>query len=346
MKRSLLIVSVFLLSKICIAQSISPFVFKEQPRKKQVDVLYKGHLLTAYCWYDSIKKPVLFPINTVNGITVTRGYPLAPRPGEPTDHPHHIGMWMNYESVNGFDFWNNSTAIPYDKRNLYGTILHQKIISKKVFGNTASLVTTAIWIQSNGEVLLDEKTEHRFVVKNDLLFIDRITTLTARDTTVFFKDTKDGFFAIRVAHELEQPSQDERTFIDAHGNKTTVAKTSNDDVTGRYYSSTGLQGDSVWSSKGTWVMLKGLKDGKQITIAMLDHPANVGYPTYWHARGYGLFALTQLGREVFSNGKERLNFSLPPHHSVTFHYRVLIASGANITTEQMNAFAADFAKEK
>src|SRR5438309_6028867 len=291
MKRTVLFVCLFLFTITCFAQSQTGFEFIEQLKKKQVDVLYNAKLLTAYCWYDSMKKPVLFPINTLDGITVTRGFPIAPRPGEPTDHPHHIGMWMNYESVNGLDFWNNSTAIPYEKRNLYGTIIHQNIISKKASGNSATLTTTATWVRPDGVVLLDEKTEHRFEVKNNLFFIDRITTVTARDTTVVFKDTKDGYFAMRVAHELQQPSNSDSVFVDALGNKTKVAKVNHEDVTGRYYGSTGLQGDSVWSSKGQWVMLKGMKDGKRITIAMIDHPKNVGYPTYWHARGYGLFAL-------------------------------------------------------
>ena len=346
MKRTVLFVCLFLFTITCFAQSQTGFEFIEQLQKKQVDVLYNAKLLTAYCWYDSMKKPVLFPINTLDGITVTRGFPIAPRPGEPTDHPHHIGMWMNYESVNGLDFWNNSTAIPYEKRNLYGTIIHQNIISKKASGNSATLTTTATWVRPDGVVLLDEKTEHRFEVKNNLFFIDRITTVTARDTTVVFKDTKDGYFAMRVAHELQQPSNSDSVFVDALGNKTKVAKVNHEDVTGRYYGSTGLQGDSVWSSKGQWVMLKGMKDGKRITIAMIDHPKNVGYPTYWHARGYGLFALNPLGRAVFSNGKETLNFSLQPRASVTFHYRVIIASDQEITMEQMNGFAAAFAKEK
>ncbi len=89
-------------------------------------------------------------------------------------------------------------------------------------------------------------------------------------------------------------------------------------------------------------MLKGIKDGRHITIAMIDHPANVGYPTYWHARGYGLFALNPLGREVFSKGKDVLNFSLKQGASVTFRYRIIIASGKEITNKKMNALADDF----
>lgn len=330
----------------CFAQTNKGFRFREQPEDKQVGVLYNSKLVTAYCWHDSIKKPFLFPLNTLDGITVTRGFPISPRPGERTDHPHHVGLWLNYESVNGLDFWNHSTAIPYEKRHLYGTIIHQNVINKKASNDQATLTATATWVRPDGVVLLNEKTDYTFTVTNNLFFIDRITTLTAKDTTVVFKDVKDGFLAIRVARELEMPSQQEDIFVDAQGNKTTVAKVNNEGVTGRYHGSTGLQGDSVWSSQGPWVMLKGVKDGKTITIAMIDHPANLGYPTYWHARGYGLFALNPLGRSVFSNGKDVLNFSLKPGAAVTFRYRVVLASGQEITPAQMNALADNFGETK
>lgn len=65
-----------------------------------------------------------------------------------------------------------------------------------------------------------------------------------------------------------------------------------------------------------------------MTLAILDHPKNPGYPTYWHARGYGLFAANTLGQKVFSDGKETLNFTLEPKQSAIFKYRVLILSRA------------------
>jgi hypothetical protein len=100
--------------------------------------------------------------------------------------------------------------------------------------------------------------------------------LTAKDSTVIFKDVKDGMFAIRVARELELPSKEKTSFVDDKGNVTTVAP-SGADATGMYYSSNGLKGDSVWGTKGEWVMLTGKKDGKNITIGMFDHPSNVGF---------------------------------------------------------------------
>ena len=328
------------------AQKEKGFSFNQDKLKKEVQVLFNGKLLTAYCYYDSVMKPVLFPVNTIDGITVTRGYPLAPRPGERTDHPHHIGIWMNYESVNGLDFWNNSTAIPSENRHRYGTIRHTSVSTGKEGGKTTTLDASAGWYRPDGKKILDERTEFRFAIEQGRFIIDRKTTLTAPDEEVVFKDVKDGFFAIRVARELEHPSQQKDIFVDAQGNKTDVPKMNNDGVTGMYTSGNGRKGDSVWSTKSEWVKLTGVKDGKQITVAIFDHPRNPGYPAYWHARGYGLFAVNPLGRNVFSNGKESLNLTVLPGRSVIFQYRIVVSSGEDISLSDMNRLFKNFSKQR
>ena len=326
------------------AQQQKGWAIVPRPEQKQVDILYNGKLMTAYCYYDSIRKPFLFPINTVDGVTVTRGYPLQPRTGDRTDHPHHTGLWMNYESVNGLDFWNNSTAIAPERRSLYGTIRHDRLLIQKATRDQATLVVAANWHRPDGKVLLRESTTFLFRIQGNQFLIDRIATLTAQDTTVFFKDVKDGFLAIRVARELEMPSREKSDFVDAQGNITTVPALGNEQVSGMYYNSEGASGDSVWGTKGRWAMLQGRKDGRRITVGIFDHPANPGYPAYWHARGYGLFSLNPLGRKVFSNGKEELNFIMKPGETSRFHYRILIASGEFVDAREMNKMSDAFIK--
>ena len=90
--------------------------------ERRVDVTIGGEPFTSYVWPTTLKKPVLFPLIAPDGVTVTRGYPLAPRDGERVDHPHHAGLWFNYGNVNGFDFWNNSDAIKPENRGKMGTI--------------------------------------------------------------------------------------------------------------------------------------------------------------------------------------------------------------------------------
>ena len=64
-----------------------------------------------------------------------------------------------------------------------------------------------------------------------------------------------------------------------------------------------------------------------ITIAILDHPGNPGYPTYWHARGYGLFAANPLGSADFTGSKARNDTTLEAGDTLTFQYRIVIVSG-------------------
>jgi len=325
--------------------SQSPWRIVEQNDKKQIDILLDGKLMTSYCYYDSVMKPVLFPINTVSGITVTRGYPIAPRAGDHVDHPHHTGLWLNYEFVNGLDFWNNSTAIAPKDRAHYGTILHDKVLSATTTRREAQLEVSSNWLAKDGTVLLKERTSYVFRRSGTQFMIDRITTLAAMENDVSFKDVKDGFLGLRVASELEMPSKGPLEFIDSHG-KITKVDSANAAATGMYVSSEGLTGDAVWGTRGRWCMLYGRKGGENISISIIDHPANVGYPTYWHARGYGLFAANPLGQEVFSKGKEKLNFDLKAHQSVTFRFRIVIASGAQSTSGQLNALADEFASIK
>jgi hypothetical protein len=344
MKNILLLVCLFT-SIDGFSQASKGFEIIERKEQKKIDVFHNGKLMTAYRYDDSVRKPFLFPLNTVDGITVTRGWPIEPRAGERTDHPHHNGLWMNYESVNGLDFWNNSTAIELSKRSLYGTIRHQSLVDKKMERDKATLIVTANWLHPDGHVLMKEQTTFLFSVTGTVFSIERIATLTAAKEEVVFKDVKDGFLAIRVARELEMPSTQEDVFTDIHGNKTSVAKSANNaGVTGMYQTSEGVKGDAVWSTKGRWATLQGRKEGREITIGMIDHPTNVGYPTYWHARGYGLFALNPLGRKVFSSGKEDLNFTLKPDGAVTFKYKVVIASGRPLMDKEMNAMADEFAR--
>ena len=317
------------------------FVVKEADKK--VDVMIGGKLFTSYIWPDNVMKPVLFPVMTSEGTEITRGYPLKPRAGERVDHPHHIGIWFNYGDVDGFDFWNNSEAIPADKKSGYGTVKHIKINQLKEGVGEAQMVTTESWIDPSGKELISEKTEYHFIASGKTRIIDRVSTLTASGKTVSMKDNKEGMIAIRVARQLELPSKDEVIMTDAQGNPTTVKKMSNDGVSGSYRSSEGIKDDAVWSTRAKWMDLNGIIGSEKIAVVICDHPKNQSYPTYWHSRGYGLFAANPLGWSVFTKGKETLNYSIPAGKSSTFRYRFIIHSGADLTDSEINDYAADFA---
>jgi hypothetical protein len=322
--------SVSIYSEKKISNTKNNVVLVRNDADNKIDVMVDGKLFTSYLYTNSLsvlKKTVLYPINAASGITITRGFPLQPKSGERVDHPHHIGAWFNYGDVNGLDFWNNSDAIPAEKANLMGTIKHEKIINVKSGNGKGELKVSMNWEKPAGEKLLNEVTRFTFYAEDGVRIIDRVTTLKAVNGPVLFKDNKEGVIGMRVARELELPTKQPVVLTDANGNKTQVPVLDNSIVTGNYLSSEGVEGADVWGKRAKWVALTGTIKNQDVTIVMFDNPKNVGYPTYWHARDYGLFAANPLGQNIFSNGKETLDYKLDSGKSVTFSYRILILDG-------------------
>jgi hypothetical protein len=226
-----------------------------------------------------------------------------------------------------------------------GTIVHTSIVKQDA--KKGLLVVSADWIDNDGkgQKVLQEKTTYVFSGTADSRTVDRITTLTAVADQVLFKDVKDGMFAIRVARQLEIPSNKPDMFTDAHGVETKVPVMDNTGVNGDYLSSEGVKGEAVWSTRAKWMNLHGEMDNHAISVTIFDHPSNVSYPSYWHARGYGLFAVNPLGAKVFSNGKDERNLTLQKGESVTFRYRTLIADRLN-SKEELDKIQAEFSVSK
>jgi len=319
------------------------FAISENPDARQVDITYDGKPFTSYCYWENLKKPVLYPLRADDGRVVTRSYPAKMVPGEPADHPHHLSCWFNYGNVNGDDYWGHTSASrPGGK---YGTIVHRKIGDIANYGDSLRVDFNMDWIGSKGDKVLEETDRIYFRVKPGLNIIDRLITLTALDNKVVFGDTKEGMFAIRVTHELEEPANQPARYVDAHGNVTEVAQRDNAGVDGEYLSSEGrINEKEVWGTRAKWCILRGTVQGKPATIGIFDHPDNAGYPTYWHARGYGLFAANPFGWKTFTNGEKELNFTLAPGESTTLRYRILIAS-RRLDAEQTEKLFENWLKE-
>jgi len=312
--------------------------------KKEISIRIGGRDFTRFLYPDSLEKPVLFPILDASGSEVTRGFPLAPRPHDPTDHPHHIGLWFNFESVNGLDFWNNSYAIPSDKKSHYGWIRTDKILKIKS-GKTGLLDYHALWTNLARQTLLEEFTHFAFSGKEGLRIIDRTTTLTAREE-VQFNDAKDGLLGIRMAHELQIPTREDQSFTDSKGIITVVKGGTDTMAKGNYLTSENKKGNDAWGTRARWCMAYGKLGNDSVALIILDHPRNPNYPTFWHARGYGLFSANPLGEKIFTNGKSQKNFHLHEGEKISFHYRIIVMNGKKIPEpENINRLSDEFASQ-
>jgi hypothetical protein len=156
--------------------------------------------------------------------------------------------------------------------------------------------------------------------------IDFDFTLTAK-TNVTFGDAKDGVFGIRLASGLEEP-----------GPKSIPEPKR----TGLMINAQGCQKEAeCWGKRSEWMDYSGTVEGQQLGIAIFDTPGNSGFPTYWHARGYGLFANNIFGRSDFTNKKEPDgSVTLKPGEQLHFRYRVVIHPG-----DAASAHIADLYKD-
>jgi hypothetical protein len=342
MKIALGLIALVFITDSCSSSSKDNNVeFKQDADNKKVEVYIEGNHFTSFIYPNDMEKPVLYPILTASGKAITRGYPIEPRAFERTDHPHHVGLWFNFGDVNGLDFWNNSFAIKPENKHKYGTINFKEIVDQDQ--NASRLVTKSEWVDNENSTLIEEETTFIFAGEGDLRSIERITDLTAKQK-IKFKENKEGLFGLRVDRAFEEPSKEAAEFLDANGVVTTTPVMNNEGVNGVYRNAEGVTGGAVWGKRSTWVALRAEKEGEIITIVMIDHPENQNYPAWWHARGYGLFAVNNLGGRAFDENADPVLLELNPGENLVFKHKLVI--GGDITDGEINAIAERFASDE
>jgi len=342
-RTALILALVFLLTTSCTSESLQVSI-ENMPEESRIDVTVGGESFTSFMYDSGFEKPFIFPVVAANGTIVSRGFPIDSREGETVDHPHHTGLWFSYGYVNGIDYWGNSKAIPDSLKSRYGTIRLKSIEESGVEAGKGIIRVKQEWIDPEGDIPLEEEVTYIFAAGEDYRYIDRITTLTTTLPEVSFSDTKEGAFAIRVAKFLRFPSDSPQIFVDEDGDASDTPVVNNDGVNGNYVSSEGVEGGTVWGTRARWMNLFGPVDGDTVSVVIMDHPSNLNYPTYWHARTYGLFSANPFGVKSFTGGKEELNYVLKEGESLSFKHRFYVKSGGAFASGEVEKEWEKFAK--
>jgi hypothetical protein len=296
-----------LLALAALAASLTFSQVTIKPGATQVDISIDGKPYTTLYHGPDTTKPYLHPLRTAKDQIVTRRYPMEDVPGEKRDHPHHRGLWFSHGDVNGWDFWAND---PNQKGvgKGSGKIVLKKLGKVKSGKKSGTVAASYEWKDGAGTALLSDDRSITFYAGGPNRVIDYTITLKAL-VDAKFGDTKEGVFALRLRKELDE------------------------DNTGTMTSSTGATKEkNVWGKAFPWVDYVGTLDGGKVGIAFLDHPKNPRHPTYWHSRGYGLFASNIFGLHDFLRDKTKDgSWTLTAGQSATFRFRVVIHAG---TTEE------------
>ena len=327
MKKIFIILSICIFAVPAVAKQTKPKVELVKGDNK-IDVMIGRKLFTSYVYDNEQTKPVLVPLRTPSGIEVNRRYPLVKMEGGSTDHVHHVGIFFAVDQVNGTNFWRNTTVPPQIK--------HIKITEMTSGAGKGKLSTIMHWIDGGGQVVLEEKRSMVFLAgeHEDEYAIDFSIDLTAKVTKVLFEDIEEGIFALRVADCLRESGP---KVILRPGQPLPKESVSG---TGMYFSSNADEAaKNIWGKRARWVALHGVKNGKVVGIAILNHPASINYPTYWHVRSYGLFSANPLGQGDFQRqSKYKKNPVLPLRLSLErgerAHFRFFVIIYEGIRTKE------------
>jgi len=310
-----------LVASLMVARMSPAAVTAEKCGEDKVVIKIDGQPFTEYLT-KSGSKPILWPILGPTGKAMTRFYPMGEAPNERQDHIHQRSFWFTHGEVNGIDFWaETGTRMPL------GTQVH-KGFDKIASGDQAVVVTRNDWLDPTGKKVLEDVRKLAFGTLGASRWIDFDITLIASNGPVVFGDTKEGSFGIRVAETMK---------VDAK-------------LGGRIINSNGLEDKDAWGKSASWVDYQGPVEGETLGIAIFNHPSSFRYPTHWHVRTYGLYAVNPFGTGDFKRtGKNDPNdqsgrYEMPAGQSINLRYRVLLHKGDEKQAQVAEAFAA-YAKQ-
>ena len=277
-----------------------------KPLDGKLRVEIDGELFTEYVYKDT-PRPILYPVIGPHGVAMTRNFPMKKDvKGEANDHPHHRSLWFTHGLVNGVDFWSEGPKT--------GKIVQDKILKTTGGPKRGSIQTSNKWVGPDGKVRCTDTRTTGFEVLPDGRIIDFEVTIHASQGDLTLGDTKEGSMAIRTHPNL-------RLSNDPRGGVTTA--------NGQALNSEGVSGKDLWGKRAKWVDYWGKIDEKTVGVAIFDHPDNPRYPTWWHARDYGLITANPFGVHNFEGKpKGAGDMVIKAGESVTFRWRFFFHEGS------------------
>jgi hypothetical protein len=272
-----------------------------QERAGKLEVSIAGAHLTTYNYRDVVR-PYLYPVFAADKVGVTRDWPMVPdAPGDSTDHVHHKGIYTAQDEIRGVNNWAEGEG--------HGWQVHAAF--ERVYGGpVAGGFTEALdWTDADRNVYMTETRRVTFYhTPAQARLFDYQVTLVASEGDLVIGDTKEGgLIAVRVASSMEAQREGGGAIVNGLG---------------------GVGEAETWGKRAPWCDYSGPVGGGVYGIALMDHPRNPRFPTYWHVRAYGLMTANCVGRHHFTNDPgNRWDLPIAAGESRTWRYRVLVHHG-------------------
>lgn len=233
-----------------------------------LSLLYQGKPLTFYHLGPSFsekpeglslppfepRRPYFYPVYGPGNTSFTE----LGKPHDPTgSHAHHYSLWIAHADIAGKDFWSERG----------GWLIHQQFDLMEDGPLFARFLQRIHWTYGE-QALLKEKRQVTYYLPSDsfrLIDLELELTPTGGEPLILGK-TPFGFLAVRVAQSL--------TVFDGSGEILTSEGYRNE--------------EGALGKRSAWLDLSGpIGQSSWGGVAILDHPDNPRYPTFWHCRNDG-----------------------------------------------------------
>jgi len=261
--------------------------------RETVDIKIDGKAYCTYQFGKSWPKPFLFPVRIPDGPVISRRVVTQEeykKDRRKYDHPHHKGIWVAVDKVNGIDYWAED-----------GDIVNESVELVAPTGDPAEMLVTNNWVDEQKNPVVVEKTLIR-IFGNGLLTYK--ITFHAGQKDVTFGDTKEGLFAFRMVDSMRENEG------------------------GHIVNSAGKTGSKAcWGQPANWIDYYGTVKGKTCGIAIFDNPGNFK-PSRYHVRNYGLFTISPFGQKAYTQGKMQAKpYTIKAGENLTLNYAMYLHSG-------------------
>ena len=241
--------------------------------------------LTAYRAHRTQKYPYFYPVSgPMSGISLASESALP--------YPHHRGLWLGCQPVNGGDYWSDGSL---DK----GQIRSVELRLGETTANSAVILNRCRWVRKDAPSPLRDERKFTISVLNERMwFLDCQFKLTAQQDITITK-AKHSFFAMRAASDISPTYGG--VLMNSEG---------------------GIGAEGTYGKEARWCGYHGRRAARPDVvegIAIMTHPDNPWRPV-WFTRDYG-----HLSPSPFNFLDKPWRFD--EGESILLRYRVVLHAG-------------------
>ena len=256
-------------------------------KDQRILVRYDNSPVLSYRASSDAKYPYFYPLaGPKSGLSLTTESSLP--------YPHHRGLWLGCEPLNGGDYWaDNGLASGQIKS------VKLEILSSALADHSVTFIQACEWKRKGSHPFDDERRYTITRSSDDLVTIDCGFKLTAAED-VSIKKAKHAFFAMRAASDISP----------AYGGTL-------------IHSEGGIGAQKTYGKTADWCGFYGKRRFRpEVTegIVIMNHPENFGGKCPWFTRDYGHLSPSPLNFQ-----KEP--FKLAHGESFKLSYRVVLFVG-------------------